>query len=87
MVYLAIINGALPSAGNINNYHCIHENEILKDYFLFCFYIALTGFRENIVGTFYVFYNKIKNIISLGLKTFFAQNDKTHTLTYTETFI
>lgn len=62
---LAIFNDALPSTGNMNNYNSIRENEIFGDFFLFCFYIALTVFRENIVGTYYVFYNKIENIASV----------------------
>lgn len=76
MVCSTIINDILPSAGNMNNYNCIHENKILD---FFCFYIALTVYRENIVGTFYVFYSKIKkynlykiekNIVSIDQKPF-----------------
>lgn len=65
MVCSTIINDILPSAGNMNNYNCIYENEILD---FFCFYIALTVYRENIVGTLYVFYSKIKNILSIKIE-------------------
>lgn len=51
MVCSTIISIVVPSAGNRNNYNCILE-KILRDFFLFWFYIAV--FRENIVEFYFI---------------------------------
>ena len=58
--YSTIFNDAMPPAGNVHNYSCIYENTIEEHFPLF--YIALAVFRENIVPTLSVFYNKIKTM-------------------------
>ena len=65
--YSTIFNDAMPPAGNVHNYSCIYEKTI-EEHFPSLFYIALAVFRENIVPTLSVFYNKIKNYDFLDQK-------------------